>query len=45
MSHANARLTPAGRLILVERNDPGRGGPPDASFEGHGREVVASLVR
>ena len=49
MSHANARFTPAGRLLIVQRIEAGMPQAHVARQMGpvsrHGREVVASLAR
>ena len=49
MSHANARFTPAGRLLMVQRIEAGMPqahvARPDGPVAGHGGEVVAPLVR
>ena len=48
MSHGNARLTPAGRLLLVRRvaaGAPGQGNLPDGLVSGHGGQVGDALGR
>ena len=48
MSHANARFTPAGRLLVVRRIEAGMPPGPCGHTEGpasrHGRQVVAPLA-
>ena len=44
MSHANARLTPAGRLLMVQRIEAGMPQAHVASQMGLSRGTVAPLV-